>query len=112
MTALKLLIADDHGIVREGIRSLLATAADISVVDFAENGRQTIELVHKHKPDMILMDVTMPELNGIEATCQLIKQYPTLRILALSTHADHRYVSAMLRAGAVGYLLKDCLFDE
>ena len=110
--SLTVLIADDHGIVREGIRALLENASGINVVGVAENGRQTIELVSKLKPDLVLMDVAMPELNGIEATGQLMKAFPKLRILALSTHADHRYVSAMLHAGAAGYLLKDCLFDE
>jgi len=109
---LQILVADDHGIVREGIRALLMNEPGIHVVGMAENGRQAIELVNKLKPDLVLMDVAMPELNGIEATRQLAKENPQLRILALSMHADSRYVRGMLCAGASGYLLKECLFAE
>lgn len=109
---LSILIADDHGIVREGIRALLDSQPDLEVVGAAENGRQAVEMVWKLKPDLVIMDVAMPDLNGIDATRQLTKDYPSLKILALSTHSDHSYVREMLRAGAAGYLLKDCYFDE
>jgi len=110
--ALQVLIADDHGIVRDGINALLASEPSINVVGIAKNGREAVELVSKLKPDIVLMDVAMPDLNGIEATRQLSKDYPQLRILALSVHADPRYVRGMLCAGASGYLLKDSVFDE
>lgn len=109
---LKVFIADDHGIIRDGISALLNNEADIEVIGVAEHGRMAVELILKLKPDIVLMDVSMPELNGIEATRQLIKEVPTLRILALSTYSDHRYVSEMLHAGAAGYILKDGVFDE
>lgn len=108
----KLLIADDHCIIREGTRSLLFNEPDIDVVGTANNGHQAIELVKTLKPDFVLMDVSMPELNGIEATSLLMKEFPKLRILAFSMHAEHHFITAMLHAGAAGYLLKDCLFDE
>ncbi len=110
--SLKVFIADDHGIIRDGIRALLYSESDIEVIGVAENGRQAIELITKLNPDVVLMDVSMPELNGIDATRQLMKEFPTLRILALSTYSDHRYVSEMLHAGAAGYILKDGVFDE
>jgi len=109
---MNILIADDHGIIRDGIRALLSSDPDIEVVGTAANGRQAVELTMELKPDLIIMDVAMPELNGVEATRQLMKALPKLRILALSVHSDHRYVNEMLRAGAAGYLLKDSVFDE
>lgn len=109
---MKVLIADDHGIIRDGIRALLTPDPDIEVVGTAANGRQAVELTMQLKPDLIIMDVAMPELNGVEATRQLMKALPKLRIIALSVHSDHRYVNEMLRAGAAGYLLKDSVFDE
>lgn len=109
---MKVVIADDHGIIRDGIRALLEREPDIDVVGVAENGRQAVELARTLEPNLVIMDVVMPELNGIEATRQLIKECPNIQVLALSAHADHRYVIEMLRAGASGYLLKDCVFDE
>ncbi len=109
---LTVFIADDHGIIRDGISALLNNESDIEVIGVAEHGRLAVELILKLKPDLVLMDVSMPELNGIEATRQLIAAVPTLRILALSTYSDHRYVSEMLHAGAAGYILKDGVFDE
>lgn len=109
---MKVVIADDHGIVRDGIRALLAHEPGIEVVGVAENGRQAVELVRQLIPDLVIMDVAMPDLNGIDATRQLMKDYPAMRILGLSTHSDRRYVNAMLQAGAAGYLLKDSVFDE
>jgi DNA-binding NarL/FixJ family response regulator len=106
------LIADDHQIVREGLRSLLAQEPGIRVVGEAAEGRTTLRLARELAPDVIIMDVAMPDLNGIEATRQIVAEFPAIRILALSMHDDRRFVLKMLKAGAKGYLLKDCAFKD
>ena len=106
------LIADDHQIVREGLRSLLAKEPWIRVVGDAAEGRTTLRLARELAPDVIIMDVAMPDLNGIEATRQIVAEFPAIRILALSMHDDRRFVLNMLKAGAKGYLLKDCAFKD
>ncbi len=110
MTNIKVLLADDHGIVRDGIRRLLDSEADIQVIGEAENGRQALQLAARLRPDVAVMDISMPELNGIEATRQLLREHPRLRVIALSMHADKRFVAEMLQAGASGYLQKNCAF--
>lgn len=109
---IKVMLADDHKIFREGLSSLLEKAKDIQVVGYAENGRQAVTLAAELRPDVIIMDVAMPDLNGIEATEQILSEGARVGVVALSMHADQRFVSAMLRAGASGYLLKDCAFHE
>jgi DNA-binding NarL/FixJ family response regulator len=104
---IKILLADDHALVRHGFRMILAAQPDMEVAGEASNGREAIELAQKLKPDVVVMDVTMPELNGIEATRRLIEISPRTRVLALSMHKDAVYVREILRAGARGYLLKD-----
>jgi two-component system, NarL family, response regulator NreC len=104
---IRILLADDHALVRHGFRMILAAQPDMEVAGEAGNGRETVELVQKLKPDVVVMDVTMPELNGIEATRRLIELSPRTRVLALSMHKDAVYVREILRAGARGYLLKD-----
>jgi DNA-binding NarL/FixJ family response regulator len=104
----RILLADDHGVVRNGFRALLAAQWDMEVIGEASNGREAVELAEKLTPDVVVMDVTMPELNGIEAARQITKVLPKTRILALSMQKDSVYVREMLRAGAKGYLLKDC----
>lgn len=104
----RILLADDHGVVRNGFRALLAAQWDMEVVGEASNGREAVEMAEKLTPDVVVMDVTMPELNGIEAARQITKVLPKTRILALSMQKDSVYVREMLRAGAKGYLLKDC----
>jgi DNA-binding NarL/FixJ family response regulator len=106
------LIADDHQIVREGLRSLLAKEPWIRVVGEAAEGRTTLRLARELAPDVIIMDVAMPDLNGIEATRQIVAEFPAIRVLALSMHDDRRFVLNMLKAGAKGYLLKDCAFKD
>ena len=108
----RVLIADDHRIVRDGLRSLIAEEQDMSVVGEAENGRAAVELAQELSPDVVIMDVSMPGLNGLEATRQIRKAVPAPRVIALSMHADRRFVTGMLSAGASGYLLKDCAFEE
>jgi len=110
--SIKVVLADDHRILREGLRTLLEKERDIKVVGEAGNGRSTVKLVRELSPDVVIMDITMPDLNGIEATRQLVEAAPGTRVLALSIHAHRRYVEDMLRAGAIGYLSKDCALGE
>jgi two-component system response regulator NreC len=108
----KILIADDHQIVRQGLRFLLEKESDLNVVAEAENGRTTVRLARELNPGVIIMDVAMPDLNGIEATRQILAESPAIKVIALSMYADRRFVVNMLKAGASGYLLKDCAFEE
>jgi len=108
----KILIADDHQIVRQGLRFLLEKESDLKVVAEAEDGRTTVRLARELNPGVIIMDVAMPDLNGIEATRQIITESPATKVIALSMYADRRFVVNMLQAGASGYLLKDCAFEE
>jgi len=109
---IRVLIADDHNIMLAGLRSLLEKQTDIEVVAEAENGRKAVQKAQETKPDIVVMDVSMPDLNGIEATTQIIESVPETRVVALSMHSDKRFVVGMLRAGASGYLLKDCASQE
>ncbi len=109
---IRILLADDHQIIREGLRSLLTDQKDIEVVAEADTGRSALNYVEKLHPDVVLMDIAMPDINGIEATRQIKAANPEIRILALSMHSDQRFVGDMLRAGASGYLLKDCAGAE
>ena len=107
-----IVIADDHQIMREGLRSLLEKQANLAIIGEASNGRECVELARKLKPDLVLMDIAMPDLNGIEATRQVRQEAPGVKVLALSMHSDRRFASGMLAAGASGYLLKDSAFQE
>src|SRR4051812_4533008 len=109
---MKVLLADDHRIVREGLRSLLEAQDDMQVVGEADNGRLALEMAAEHEPDVVVMDVAMPQLNGIEATRRLMSDQPDTKVVALSMHSDRRYVSEALKAGASAYLIKDGAFDE
>jgi len=109
---IRVLIADDHKIMLAGLRSLLEKHPDFDVVAEAENGRKAVQLAQEKMPDVIVMDVSMPDLNGIEATKQIIESLPETRVIALSMHSDKRFVKGMLQAGASGYLLKDCASQE
>ncbi len=109
----RILLADDHGILRQGIVALIEQkCSGMEVVGEAEDGQTTVQLARELRPDVILMDVTMPGLNGIEATRQIKQQLPDVKILALSVHARREFVLDMLRAGATGYMLKECLIDD
>lgn len=108
----KVIIADDHKIIRDGLKSLISQHSDLQVVAEAGDGRRAVELVRELRPDVVIMDVNMPELNGIDATRQIVAEFPDTRVIALSMHSDRRFVNAMLKAGASGYLLKDCAFEE
>lgn len=109
---IKILLADDHKITRDGLKSLLENQNHMNVIGEAENGRQAVRLALDLAPDVVVMDINMPELNGIEATRQIISELPDTKIIALSMYSDKRYVVGMLKAGVSGYLLKNCAFDE
>lgn len=109
---IRILIADDHKIFREGLRTLLRSRDDIEVIGEADNGRTVVSLAAQLEPDIVIMDVAMPDLNGIEATRQITTTRADAKVLALSMHSDSRFVTRMLQAGAHGYLLKDCAFEE
>ncbi len=110
--SIKVLIADDHQIIREGLRTMLEKEPDIEVLGEAEDGRMIQRLAMDLSPDVIIMDVAMPDLNGIEATRQIVATRPGVKIIALSMHDDRRFVLNMLKAGAAGYMLKDCAFKD
>lgn len=109
---IRVVLADDHKIVRDGLKSMLTKQLDVEVVGEAENGREAIQMARELSPDVVVMDIGMAELNGIDATKRLTEDLPDVRVVALSMHSDRRYVSEMLAAGAKGYLLKDSAFSE
>jgi DNA-binding NarL/FixJ family response regulator len=109
---IRIILADDHQIVRHGLRNLLELEPDLKVVAEAENGRDALQLVKELTPNIVIMDISMPGLNGIEATRQILSESPGVKVIALSMHSDSSYVLNMLKAGASGYLLKDCALEE
>ncbi len=108
----RVVIADDHKMFRDGLRTLLQRHSDIEVVGEAEDGLTTIKLVEELEPDVVIMDISMPELNGIEATRKISNDFPYAKVIMLSMHSDRRFVVEGLKAGAAGYLLKDSAFEE
>lgn len=108
----RILLADDHAIVRQGFRLILSSQPDFEVIGEASNGREAVERAGELQPDIVVMDVSMPELNGIEATRRIAESAPRARVLALSMHKDSVYVREILRAGARGYLLKDSIDND
>lgn len=112
MPKITVLLADDHTIVRRGLRSLLQAENDIEVLAEAETGRQAVQLATALKPDVVVMDIAMPMLNGLEATRQILKQVPTTRVLILSSYNDDEYVHELTEAGGAGYLLKQADFPD
>jgi DNA-binding NarL/FixJ family response regulator len=109
---IKVLIADDHQLFREGLVNLLSSAPDIEVIAEAEDGKEATEKTKKLKPDVLLIDIGMPHMNGIEATRILKKDMPELKIIAVSMHSDRQFVKGILEAGADGYLLKNCTYRQ
>jgi DNA-binding NarL/FixJ family response regulator len=107
MKRIRILLADDHAVVRQGFKMILDAQPDMEIVGEAANGREAVDLAERLRPDVVVMDVAMPELNGIEATRRLASSVPHARVVALSMHKDSVYVREILRAGARGYLLKD-----
>jgi two-component system response regulator NreC len=112
MSSIKILLADDHKITREGLRSLLEKQQDMEVVAEAKDGRTAVSLAEELLPDVVIMDVSMPDLNGVQATRQIVGRLPNVKIVGLSMHSDSLFVTEMLKSGASGYLLKDCAFEE
>ena len=112
MKKIRILLVDDHKILRDGICSLLKEYPDMEVVGEAADGKNALNLVKELSPDMVIMDISMPDLNGIEATRKILADYPHIKVMALSMHYDKHFVSEIFKAGASGYLLKDCAFEE
>ncbi|WP_027471997.1 response regulator transcription factor [Saccharicrinis fermentans] len=112
MKKFKIHIVDDHSLFREGLRFLLQNSKYISEIKEAANGRQFLDQVTNFMPDVVLMDIDMPKINGIEATKEAIKQFPELKIIALSMYSDEMFYTEMIEAGAVGFLLKNSQFDD
>jgi len=109
---IRIILADDHQIVRQGLRILLEAETDMEIIAEADNGRKVLKLAQELLPDIIIMDLSMPELNGIEATRQILSGAPDVKVIALSMHSDSLFVLNMIKAGALGYLLKDCALEE
>jgi len=112
MNKISVLLAEDHTIVRKGLRSLLDAETDIEIVGEAEDGQQAIELVQRLLPDVVLMDITMPILNGLEATRQIKKLFPQVKVVVLTVHSTEEYIFQILRAGASGYVVKQAAVSE
>ncbi len=110
--SIRIIIADDHAVLRHSLSKSLQSETDMEVVAQAKDGRSTVELVKELVPDVVIMDIGMPDLNGIEATRQIIQKFPNVKVIALSMHSGKNFVIEMFKAGACGYLLKDCEFDE
>jgi two-component system response regulator NreC len=109
---IKVLIVDDHAILREGVHALLAREPDIDVVGEAGDGREAVELVPRLRPDVVIMDIVMPRMNGLEATRLITEKYPDVRVLILSMYDDHEYVVQIIQAGASGYVLKRVVTED
>jgi len=110
--SIRVLLADDHQIMRQGLRALLEAEPDFEVVGEADNGRMALQMAKELKPQVGVMDIGMPDLNGVEATRKLTAELPRVRVLALSMHSDTQFIQGMLQAGAYGYLLKDSAVEE
>ena len=108
----KILLADDHKIMRDGLRSLIEKLPEMEVVAEAENGRAAVKQTRRFRPDVIVMDINMPDLNGIDATRQIVAEFSDAKIIAFSMHTDHQFVAGALKAGVSGYLQKDSAFEE
>lgn len=110
--SIRIILVDDHTITREGLRSLIEKQSDMEVIGEAQDGRKAVELMRKLQPDIVITDISMPNLNGVDATRQIVHENPKVKVLALSIHSNRAFVADMLKAGASGYVLKECTFDE
>lgn len=109
---IRIILADDHAILRHGLSRAFEQEKDITIIGQANNGHSAIELVRELSPDVVIMDIGMPDLNGIEATRRIAADFPAVKVIGLSMHSSDKYVREMFRAGASGYLLKNCPFEE
>ena len=109
---IKILLADDHKILRNGMRSMIDKEPDFEVVGEAENGITAVQMACDLNPDVVIMDIAMPGINGVDATREILSKAPEIKVLALSTYSEKQFIFAMLKAGALGYLVKDCAFEE
>ncbi|HYX06933.1 MAG TPA: response regulator transcription factor [Bacteroidales bacterium] len=109
---INIILADDHNILREGLRNVIESFSTLKVIGEANDGREAVSLANRLHPDVVIMDVSMPGLNGVEATRQIVRSHPDIRVIALSMHANKQMIAGILKAGAYGYLLKDCASGE
>jgi DNA-binding NarL/FixJ family response regulator len=109
---IRILLADDHAIVRHGLSQSIQREKDMEVIGQAENGISTVEMVREISPDIVIMDISMPDLNGMEATREIKRDFPEVRVIGLSMHSAKKFITEMFKAGASAYLLKDCKFEE
>ncbi len=109
---ISIVLVDDHMIMLDGMKSLIEKVSDMKVVGVATDGREALKLVAELEPEIVVMDINMPNLNGIDATSQLTSQFPATKVLALSVHEDPQFIERMLQSGAKGYLIKDCAYEE
>jgi DNA-binding NarL/FixJ family response regulator len=112
MNPLRVILVDDHNLVRAGFRSLLENIPDVEIVAEADNGYRALELIRTHKPDMVLMDIALPDINGLDVTAQVTQEYPSIKVVLLSMYDNEEYVLRALEIGAAGYLLKDADANE
>ena len=110
--SIRIVLADDHAVLRHGLSKSFQNEKDMEIVAQAKDGHSTVELVRELLPDVVIMDIGMPDLNGIEATRQITRDFPQTKVIALSMHSGKNFIIEMFKAGASGYLLKDCEFDE
>lgn len=110
--SIRILLADDHAIVRHGLSRAFQQESEFEIIAQANNGLSTMSLVRDLQPDIVVMDISMPDLNGIEATRQIVRDYPKVKVIGLSMHSSNKYIQEMFRAGASGYLLKNAPFKE
>lgn len=110
--SIRIILADDHTIIRHGLNKMIQQQSDMEVIAQAGDGHSTVDLTRELSPDMVIMDIGMPDLNGIDATRQIVKDSPNVKVIGLSMHSGKKFVIEMLKAGASGYLLKDCALEE
>ncbi|MEN6386845.1 MAG: response regulator transcription factor [Phycisphaerales bacterium] len=110
--SIRIVLADDHTILRQSLVKSFKEEKDIEIVGEAKDGRHTAELVKQLQPDLVIMDIQMPDLNGLEATRRIVKEFPQIKVIGLSMHSNDKYIREMFRAGASGYMLKNCSFEE